>query len=116
MIGRCSSILFTDPALDGAFGDDCNNSLDARNYNKSAILTGEAGDDYLYGGYDDDFISGGAGAVRLYGYDGDGVSLHLRYVQVFMLDFFRPREDGLPGRARWPHISIATLKKESESY
>jgi hypothetical protein len=33
-----------------------------------------------------------------------------------MLNFFRPREDGLPGRAQWPHISIATLEKESTSY
>lgn len=37
--------------------------------------------------------------------------LRLQYSQVVMLDFFRPREDGLPDRARWPHISINTLEK-----
>jgi hypothetical protein len=35
----------------------------------------------------------------------------LQYSQVVMLDFFRPREDEFPGRAVWPHISIATLNK-----
>lgn len=37
--------------------------------------------------------------------------LRLQYSQVVMMDFFRPREDGLPNRARWPHISINTLEK-----
>ena len=37
--------------------------------------------------------------------------LRMQYSQVVMLDFFRPREDQLPGRAQWPHISINTLHK-----
>ncbi len=37
--------------------------------------------------------------------------LRLQYSQVVILDFFLPREDGLPDRARWPHISINTLEK-----
>ena len=37
--------------------------------------------------------------------------LRLQYTQVVMMDFFRPREDGHPDRARWPHISINTLDK-----
>ncbi|MCB1936276.1 MAG: hypothetical protein KDF59_10080 [Nitrosomonas sp.] len=37
--------------------------------------------------------------------------LRMQYSQVVILDFFRPREDGQPGRARWPHISINTLEK-----
>lgn len=37
--------------------------------------------------------------------------LRLQYSQVVILDFFRPREDGHPDRARWPHISINTLDK-----
>lgn len=41
--------------------------------------------------------------------------LRLQYSQIVMLDFFRPREDGHPDRARWPHISINTLKKVSGS-
>ncbi len=41
--------------------------------------------------------------------------LRLQYSQVVMLDFFRPREDGLPNRARWPHISINTLEKVNGS-
>lgn len=41
--------------------------------------------------------------------------LRLQYSQVVMLNFFRPREDGLPGRAQWPHISINTLEKVSDS-
>ena len=44
--------------------------------------------------------------------DEDGLpKLRLQYSQVVILDFFRPREDGLPNRARWPHISINTLEK-----
>jgi hypothetical protein len=41
--------------------------------------------------------------------------LRLQYSQIVMLDFFRPREDGHPDRARWPHISINTLTKVSGS-
>ena len=37
--------------------------------------------------------------------------LRLQYSQVVLLHFFHPREDELPGRAVWPHISIATLDK-----
>jgi hypothetical protein len=37
--------------------------------------------------------------------------LRMQYSQVVMLDFFRPREDQLPGRAQWPHVSINTLEK-----
>ncbi|WP_104668731.1 heme-binding protein [Ensifer adhaerens] len=37
--------------------------------------------------------------------------LRLQYSQVVMLNFFAPREDGLPERAAWPHVSIATLNK-----
>ena len=40
----------------------------------------------------------------------------LQYSQVVMLNFFRPREDELPGLASWPHISIATLEKEPMDY
>jgi hypothetical protein len=46
--------------------------------------------------------------------DQDGrPKLRMQYSQVVMLDFFRPREDELPGRAQWPHISINTLEKVS---
>lgn len=40
-----------------------------------------------------------------------GHRLRMQYAQVVMLDFFRPRQDQLPGRAQWPHISINTLDK-----
>ncbi len=39
--------------------------------------------------------------------------LRLLYTQTVMLDFF-PRQDGLPGRIRWPHISINSLEKISD--
>jgi len=42
--------------------------------------------------------------------------LRLQYSQVVMLNFFRPRPDELPGRAVWPHISIATLEKMPADY
>jgi hypothetical protein len=35
--------------------------------------------------------------------------LILQYLQVVMLDFFE-RHDGLPGLARWPHVSINTME------
>ena len=41
--------------------------------------------------------------------------LRLQYSQIVMMDFFRPREDGHPDRARWPHISINTLEKVDDS-
>lgn len=37
--------------------------------------------------------------------------LRLQYSQIVMLDFFANREDQMPGRAQWPHISINTLDK-----
>jgi len=40
--------------------------------------------------------------------------LRLQYSQVVMLNFFRPREDQLPGRATWPHVSINTLERVYE--
>ena len=42
--------------------------------------------------------------------------LRLQYSQVVMLQFFQPREDEFPGRAVWPHISIATLEKMPADY
>lgn len=40
--------------------------------------------------------------------------LRLQYSQVVMMNFFSPRGDGLPERAAWPHISIATLEKTGD--
>jgi hypothetical protein len=49
--------------------------------------------------------------------DSDGnPRLRLQYSQVVMLNFFRPREDELPERASWPHVSIATLEKMPVRY
>ena len=42
--------------------------------------------------------------------------LRLQYSQVVMLHFFHPREDEFPGRAVWPHISIATLERMPADY
>lgn len=42
--------------------------------------------------------------------------LRMQYSQVVMLDFFRPRQDSLPDRAQWPHISINTLEKVYDNY
>ena len=42
--------------------------------------------------------------------------LRLQYSQVVMMYFFHPREDEFPGRAVWPHISIATLEKVPADY
>lgn len=42
----------------------------------------------------------------------DPPRFRLQYSQVVLLQFFRPREDGSPGLAIWPHISIATLTKD----
>lgn len=40
--------------------------------------------------------------------------LFLQYVQNVILDFF-DRPDGHPGPARWPHVSINTLEKVSDT-
>ena len=42
--------------------------------------------------------------------------LRLQYSQVVMLHFFHPRQDEFPGKAAWPHISIATLEKVPAGY
>lgn len=39
--------------------------------------------------------------------------LRLQYAQVVLLEFFSTR-DGLPGRIRWPHVSINTMDKVVE--
>ena len=46
--------------------------------------------------------------------DSGNPKLRLQYVQVVQLDFF-PRFDGGPGRIKWPHVSINTLQKASDS-
>jgi hypothetical protein len=43
-----------------------------------------------------------------------GPQLRLQYLQIVMLDFF-PRLDGFPGLISWPHISINTLRKVSDT-
>lgn len=43
---------------------------------------------------------------------GGANKFRLQYSQVVMLDFFRPRQDEMPGRAQWPHVSICTLEKQ----
>jgi len=40
--------------------------------------------------------------------------LRLQYLQIVILDFF-PRRDGLPGVISWPHVSINTLDKVSDT-
>ncbi len=40
--------------------------------------------------------------------------LRIQYSQTVMLEFF-PRNDGQPGRIKWPHISINTLDKVSDA-
>ncbi len=37
--------------------------------------------------------------------------LRMQYSQIVMLDFFANRQDEMPGRAQWPHVSINTLEK-----
>lgn len=45
---------------------------------------------------------------------GDSPTLRLQYLQIVNLEFF-PRSDGLPGRISWPHVSINTLDKVSDT-
>ena len=42
--------------------------------------------------------------------------MRLQYSQVVMLEFFNPRQDEFPGRAVWPHVSIATLERVPAEY
>jgi hypothetical protein len=44
----------------------------------------------------------------------DDGRLILQYQQVVMMEF-RPRGDRLPGRIQWPHVSINTLEKVSDT-
>lgn len=45
---------------------------------------------------------------------GDTPTFRLQYLQIVELEFF-PRRDGLPGRFIWPHVSINTLNKISDT-
>ncbi|MGH3918642.1 MAG: heme-binding protein [Pseudonocardiaceae bacterium] len=45
---------------------------------------------------------------------GDSPTFRLQYLQIVNLEFF-PRLDGLPGRIIWPHVSINTLNKVSDT-
>jgi hypothetical protein len=45
---------------------------------------------------------------------GDTPKLRLQYLQIVELEFF-PRRDGLPGGIIWPHVSINTLNKVSDT-
>ena len=45
---------------------------------------------------------------------GDTPTFRLQYLQIVELEFF-PRRDGLPGRIIWPHVSINTLNKISDT-
>lgn len=45
---------------------------------------------------------------------GDSPTFRLQYLQIVNLEFF-PRGDGLPGRISWPHVSINTLDKVSDT-
>ena len=51
---------------------------------------------------------------ELAGTGGGPPTFRLQYLQIVMLDFF-PRRDGLPGRIGWPHVSINTLEKVSDT-
>ena len=46
--------------------------------------------------------------------DGGSPTFRLQYLQIVNLEFF-PRRDGLPGRIIWPHVSINTLDKVSDT-
>ena len=52
-----------------------------------------------------------ANAIRLSAIGGPEV---LQYQQVVMMEFFG-RRDGLPGRIQWPHVSVNTLEKVSDT-
>ena len=53
--------------LDGALGDDRNNTLTAANHTQKVEISGGAGDDVIIGGQLDDILSGGAGVDQLDG-------------------------------------------------
>jgi Ca2+-binding RTX toxin-like protein len=55
------------------YGDDGNDTLDARNSGGSAILLGGAGNDTLYGGNSRDVLIGGLGTDTLKGANGDDI-------------------------------------------
>jgi hypothetical protein len=44
----------------------------------------------------------------------EGGRLFLQYEQVVLMEFFG-RRDGLPGRIQWPHVSVNTLEKVSDT-
>src|SRR5262249_33558735 len=57
------------------FGDDGNDTLDARAAPQGAILVGGAGNDLLYGGSGRDLLFGGLGADTLRGGGGEDILL-----------------------------------------
>ena len=66
-----ANLNLTDAALDGATGNGDNNTLDARGHSRAVYVSGGDGNDSVFGGYNDDYLSGDAGADVLDGGDGN---------------------------------------------
>jgi Ca2+-binding RTX toxin-like protein len=60
-----------DLVLDGATGDDRNNTLTAAWHTRSVTISGGAGNDKVFGGNNDDLLSGDAGADDIRGHGGN---------------------------------------------
>lgn len=68
-----SGVDFSVTPLDGAFGDERNNNLNADQYVRSVTIGGGAGSDQIFGGANDDLLAGGEGADHILGGDGNDV-------------------------------------------
>ena len=60
--GDAADVDLTALNLDGAFGDERANTLDATGHLKSVTIDGSDGDDIVIGGHGDDLLAGGLGA------------------------------------------------------
>ncbi|MDD5406857.1 MAG: peptidoglycan-binding protein [Sulfurovaceae bacterium] len=68
--------------LDGAIGNNGNDTLDASSKSTSVILEGMAGDDVLKGGAGDDWLDGGEGVDTLEGRKGNDTYIVDNYIEL----------------------------------
>ncbi|EEE35135.1 iron-regulated protein FrpC [Rhodobacteraceae bacterium KLH11] len=68
-----ADIDLDDQVLDGAFGDDRANVLQASDHSRKVQISGGAGNDTIWGGSNDDFLAGDAGADEIRGFGGNDV-------------------------------------------
>ncbi|MFA5501306.1 MAG: calcium-binding protein [Sulfurovaceae bacterium] len=107
--------------LDGAIGNQGNDTLDANSKNTSVILEGLEGDDILKGGAGDDWLDGGEGIDTLEGGKGNDTYvidniLELNNLKEVMFDNTSYRDTIVYNSSEDLKFDLSSYEKEIESF